>query len=147
MALVKELLEYQHRQPVYVLAQDTVLHALQIMAQEDIGALLVVEGHEIVGIFTERDYVRKGEVAGRTAANTLVKEVMTSKMISVTPTTSVEECLRLMQKYYIRHLPVVDGERVIGILSIRDVMEAVIRDRESEITGLQNYIIGNKFQM
>ncbi len=147
MALVKELLEYQNRRIVYVLAQDTVLHALQVMAQEDIGALLVVEGHEVMGIFTERDYVRKGEVAGRTAANTLVKEVMTSKMISVTPTTSVEECLRLMQKYHIRHLPVVDGERVIGILSIRDVMEAVIRDRESEITGLQNYIIGNKFQM
>jgi CBS domain-containing protein len=147
MALVKDLLAYRNTRPVCVSPKDTVLHALQVMAQENIGAVLVVEGHKVLGIFTERDYARKGEVAGRTAAHTLVKEMMTSELISVTPKTSLEECLKLMQTYHIRHLPVVDGERVIGILSMRDVMEAVLKERESEIVGLENYIIGSSFQM
>ncbi|MBO9368652.1 MAG: CBS domain-containing protein [Chloroflexi bacterium] len=147
MALVKDLLAYRNTHPVCVSPNDTVLHALQVMAQENIGAVLVVEGHKVLGIFTERDYARKGEVAGRTAAHTLVKEMMTSELISVTSKTSLEECLKLMQTYHIRHLPVVDGERVIGILSIRDVMEAVLKERESEIVGLENYIIGSSFQM
>jgi CBS domain-containing protein len=76
-----------------------------------------------------------------------VKEMMTSELISVTPKTSLEECLKLMQTYHIRHLPVVDGERVTGILSMRDVMETVLKERESEIVGLENYIIGSSFQM
>ncbi len=147
MALVKDLLAYRNTRPVCVSPNDTVLHTLQVMAKENIGAVLVVESHKVLGIFTERDYARKGEVAGRTAAHTLVKEMMTSELISVTPTTSLEACLRLMQTYHIRHLPVVDGERVIGILSIRDVMEAILKERESEIVGLENYIIGSSFQM
>ncbi len=147
MALVKDLLASRNTRPVCVSPNDTVLHALQVMAQENIGAVLVVEGHRVLGIFTERDYARKGEVAGRTAANTLVKEIMSSGLISVTPKTSLVECLKLMQTYHIRHLPVVDGERVIGILSIRDVMEAMLKEQESEIVALENYIIGSSFQM
>ncbi len=147
MAFVKDLLAHRNTKPVCVSPNDTVLHALQVMAQKNIGAVLIAEGHKVLGIFTERDYARKGEVAGRTAAHTLVKELMTSELISVTPKTSLEECLKLMQTYHIRHLPVVDGERVIDILSIRDVMEAVLKERESEIVGLENYIIGGSFQM
>lgn len=147
MALVKDLLQSRSQKPAAVSSNDTVLRALQVMAEANIGAVLVTEAEKVIGIFTERDYARKGEVAGRRAAETLVKDVMTSQIFTVSPNTSVEECLALMQKHHIRHLPVVADERVVGILSIRDVLEATIEEHEILIKGLENYITGSGFQM
>lgn len=147
MALVKDLLQAHSQKPVTVSSNDTVLRALQVMAEANIGAVLVTEAGKVVGIFTERDYARKGEVAGRRAAETPIKDVMTSQILTVSPNTTVDECLALMQKHHIRHLPVIADERVVGILSIRDVLEAVIKERETLITGLENYIMGSGFQM
>ncbi|MEJ5239936.1 MAG: CBS domain-containing protein [Anaerolineales bacterium] len=147
MALVKDLLQTRPQRPVTVSADDTVLRALQVMAEANIGAVLVTEGGKVLGIFTERDYARKGELAGRKAAETPIRDVMTSPILTVTPQTTVDECLALMQKHHIRHLPVVSADRVIDILSIRDVMEVVLKERESLITGLENYIMGSSFQM
>ncbi|MCS6962609.1 CBS domain-containing protein [Thermoflexus sp.] len=129
-----------------VSADDTVLEALRVMAEARIGAVLVREGDRIVGIYTERDYLLKGELQGRVASQTPVREVMTTQMITVTPNASVEECLRLMNEYGVRHLPVVDQGRVVGILSIRDVLFAALAARESEIRGLENFILGSSFQ-
>ncbi|MFN3742231.1 MAG: CBS domain-containing protein [Anaerolineales bacterium] len=147
MALVKDLLQAHSQKPVTVPSHDTVLRALQVMAEANIGAVLVTEAGKVVGIFTERDYARKGEVAGRRAAETPLKDVMTSQILTVSPNTTVDECLALMQKHHIRHLPVLADERVVGVLSIRDVLEAVIKERETLITGLENYIMGSGFQM
>lgn len=147
MALVKDLIQSRPQHPVSVSADETVLRALQVMAEANIGAVLVTEGGKVLGIFTERDYARKGELAGRKAAETPIREVMTSPILTVSPETTVDECLALMQKHHFRHLPVVSGDRVVGILSIRDVMEVVLKERESLITGLENYITGSNFQM
>ncbi len=128
-----------------VSASDTVLTALKLMAQKRIGAVLVTEGEKIVGIYTERDYVQKGEVQGRRAETTLLREVMTPGMYTVTPDTSVEQCMALMEAHHIRHLPVVENDQLVGIVSIRDVMTAVLENRESEIKGLENYILASGF--
>lgn len=146
MSFVKDLLRPSQK-PLTVSSNDTVLRALQVMAEANIGAVLVTEAGKVVGIFTERDYARKGEVAGRRAAETPVKDVMTSQILTVSPGTSLEECLVLMKKHHIRHLPVLAEERIVGILSIRDVLEAVLKERETLITGLENYIMGSGFQM
>lgn len=146
MSFVKDLLRPSQK-PLTVSSNDTVLRALQVMAEANIGAVLVTEAGKVVGIFTERDYARKGEVAGRRAAETPVKDVMTSQILTVSPGTSLEECLVLMKKHHIRHLPVLAEEHIVGILSIRDVLEAVLKERESLITGLENYIMGSGFQM
>ncbi|HXF84228.1 MAG TPA: CBS domain-containing protein [Anaerolineales bacterium] len=146
MTTVRKLLDAKGKADNYsVSATDTVWDALKLMAEKDIGAVLVAEGKKIVGIYTERDYLRKGELAGRSAKSTLVKDVMTSDMYTVTMDTSVEQCMALMEAHHIRHLPVVENNQLVGVVSIRDVMAAVLKDRESEIKGLENYIIGSGF--
>lgn len=128
-----------------VSVNDTVLTALKLMAEKRIGAVLVTEGEKIVGIYTERDYVQKGEVQGRRADTTPIREVMTPGMYTVTTDTSVEQCMALMEAHHIRHLPVVENDQLVGIVSIRDVMTAVLENRESEIKGLENYILASGF--
>jgi CBS domain-containing protein len=123
----------------------TVLQALKLMAEESIGAVLVTEDDKIVGIYTERDYVKTGELEGRKADSTLVKDVMTAGMYTVTMDTSVEQCMALMDAYHIRHLPVVENDQLVGLVSIRDVMAAALENRESEIKGLENYITASGF--
>ncbi|GEM_PF-119798 len=127
-------------------ATDTVLQALKVMTDSRIGAVLVTDGDKIVGIYTERDYLRKGEIEGRAAKDTLIKDVMTPKMVTVKNETSVDECVALMKQYQIRHLPVVENGQIIGLVSMRDVMVAAIENRESEIRGLENYIMGSEFR-
>lgn len=129
-----------------VSSNDTVLQALKLMAEEQIGAVLVTDGKKIVGIYTERDYVQKGELEGRKADTTLLKDVMTAGMYTVTTDTSVEQCMALMDAYNIRHLPVVENDQLVGLVSIRDVMVAALENRESEIKGLENYIIASGFE-
>lgn len=123
----------------------SVLKALEIMADANISAVMVVEGKKIIGIFTERDYTRKGELKGLCAKDTLVKDLMTEEMLTVSPETSIDQCMELMNKYKVRHLPVVADEKMAGMVSIRDVVDMVLADRDSAIVGLENYIVGSGF--
>ncbi|MBI5950825.1 MAG: CBS domain-containing protein [Chloroflexi bacterium] len=147
MTTVRSLLEAKPSDKSYSVAStDTVLQAVKIMAEARIGAVLVTEDGKVVGIYTERDYLRKGENEGRVAKDTKIREVMVSRMITVTTDTSVEQCMALMKQYNIRHLPVVEKDHLLGVVSMRDVMSAVLEDREFEIRGLENYIMGSGFQ-
>lgn len=146
MNTVRNLLESKMSAENFsVSATDTVLFALKVMAEKNIGAVFVTDSKRIIGIFTERDYVRKGELEGRTAQATLVKEVMTRNMYSVTTDTTVEQCMALMNTHHIRHLPVVENDQLIGLVSIRDVVTTALENKESEIKGLENYIMGSGF--
>jgi len=146
MATVKQLLDAKKNETNYSIAADeTVLRALQIMAEANIGSVLVTEKDKIVGIFTESDYARKGEIMGRVAKTTPVKEVMTGNMYTVTMDTSVEQCMALMKNHRISHLPVVESDQLVGIVSMTDVMNSAVSDRESEIKGLENYILASGF--
>lgn len=147
MTTVRKLLEAKDTATNYSMeASQTVLHALMLMSEAKIGAVLITEGGKIVGIYTERDYLTKGEVEGRAAKDTQLKDVMVSQMLTVTRDTSVEQCIALMKQYRVRHLPVVESDQLIGLVSMRDVMLAAIENKESEIRGLENYIMGSGFQ-
>jgi CBS domain-containing protein len=128
-----------------VATDDSVYKALKVMAQANISAVLVKEGEKFVGIFTERDYCRKVELEGKRTEDALVKEVMTTDMITVSPATSVNECMGLMMKYHVRHLPVVKENHIVGVLSMRDIIEEVLENKDSVIAQLENYITGNSF--
>jgi len=146
MTTVRKLLESKGDASNYsVSASDSVLQALKVMSEAQIGAVLVTENKKIVGIYTERDYLQKGELEGRRAESTLVKDVMTSSMYTVAMDTSMEQCMALMDAYHIRHLPVVENDQLVGLVSIRDVMAAALENKESEIKGLENYIMGSGF--
>lgn len=147
MTTVKHLLEEKKRTGfVSVASTDSVLQALKIMNENKIGSVMVTEGDKIVGIYTERDYLRKGEIEGRVAKDTLIGDVMTPRMVTVTRDTSVDQCIGLMKQYGIRHLPVLENGQLVGMVSMRDVMVAAIENRESEIRGLENFIMGSEFR-
>ena len=119
-----------------------VIDALRIMAQNNVGALVVVKGEEVVGIFSERDYARKLVLKGKSHENTAVKEIMTAGVITVKPDQSMDDCMALMTSKRIRHLPVVEERKLVGIISIGDVVKAVISEKEHLIKQLENYITG-----
>lgn len=147
MTTVRKLLESKETTKSFsVEASQTVLDALTIMAEAHIGAILVTESGKIIGIYTERDYLYKGEIEGHSAKDTKIKDVMVAKMVTVTNETTVEQCMGLMKQYNIRHLPVVEKDQLVGLVSMRDVMLAAIENKESEIRGLENYILGSGFQ-
>ncbi|MBI3738570.1 MAG: CBS domain-containing protein [Chloroflexi bacterium] len=147
MATVKHLIETKTDETNYSIeATASVLEALKLMAEANIGALMVTEDNHIIGIFTERDYARKGELLGYNAKDTRVKELMTGAMYTVTMDTSMEQCMALMQKHRIRHLPVVEKNQLVGMVAMRDVMAAALTDRETEIKGLENYILASGFE-
>jgi CBS domain-containing protein len=147
MTTVRKLLKAKKNVKLLsVASSDTILKAINVMVDSHIGAVLVTEGGKIVGIYTERDYLCKGENEGRMAKDTSVKDVMVSQMITVTMDTTIEQCLGLMKQYGIRHLPVVENDQLVSLVSIRDVMFAAFEDKESEIRGLENYITGSGFQ-
>jgi CBS domain-containing protein len=147
MTTVRNLLESKENEKNYSIeSTESVLQAIKIMADARIGALLVTHGDKIVGIFTERDYLRKGENEGRAAKDTQIKDVMVSKMITVTRDTTIEQCMGLMRQYSVRHLPVVEKDQFIGVVSMRDVMFAILENKDLEIRGLENYIMGSDFQ-
>jgi len=145
MITVKDLLKKGSTTTVVVLPTDTVYRALQLMAENNVGAVMISEGGRMLGIFTERDYCRKVILMGRSSLNTPIQEIMTKKMITVSPDQPLEECLELMTKYYIRHLPVQDDEKLVGIVSMRDVMEMIISVKEDRIERLENYILGSDY--
>jgi len=146
MATVKHLVDSKTDSTHYaVKANETVWKALRLMVSANIGSVLVMDEARIIGIFTERDYVQKGELEGRTAANTSVREVMTDEMYTVTTDTSIDECMALMLQYHIRHLPVVEHGTLVGIVSMRDIVAAALEERESKIQGLENFISASGF--
>jgi CBS domain-containing protein len=123
----------------------TILEALKLMAEKDIGAVLVMEGDKVMGIFSERDYARRGTLQGN-PVTTPVKDVMTQKVYYVGPDQSAETCMAQMSDKHFRHLPVVKDGKVIGVISIGDVVKTIINDKETLIKGLENYLIGRDFK-
>ncbi|MCL5996776.1 MAG: CBS domain-containing protein [Chloroflexi bacterium] len=123
----------------------TVYEALQAMAEKNVGALLVIEDDRLVGIFSERDYARKVILAGRSSLNTAVKEIMSDRIIFVRPEQTIDECMALMTQNRVRHLPVLDGSKLIGVISIGDVVKEIIADQTLEIQQLENYILGRGY--
>jgi len=126
-------------------AEDTVFSALQLMAAENVGAVMVEDKGHIVGIFTERDYARKIILKGRCSLDTILTEIMTHEMITVHPDQTLEECMTLMTKWHIRHLPVMSGGSLVGMVSMRDVLQAILNMKEEQIEDLKNYIFGEEF--
>src|SRR5688572_2751686 len=119
---------------------DTVYDALHLMADKNIGALLVQSGDTVEGIFSERDYARKVILLGKSSSQTLVREIMTTHVICVAPDWTVDQCMALMTEKRIRHLPVMDQDRLIGVISIGDVVWAVVDEQQFTISSLQRYI-------
>ena len=117
-----------------------VLEAIQLMADHSIGAVLVIKGTELLGIVSERDYARKVVLLGRSSSDTPVWQIMSSPVVTVTPSTSLDDCMRIMTVKRIRHLPVAQGEGVLGMLSIGDLVKAVIDEQKKTIEELVNYI-------
>ncbi len=145
MITVKDLLNRSGGSMVLVEPGDTVYRALQLMAENNVGSVMICDGNKMLGIFTERDYCRKIILMGRSSLNTPIQDIMTKKMITVQPNQSLEDCMELMTKYHIRHLPVQEGENMIGVVSMRDVMETIISSKQSTIDQLQNYILGTDY--
>ena len=143
MRTLKQLLSGERRQPVVVAPIDTVFHALTPMAQHDIGALLVLDGEKLVGIFSERDYARKIILHGKNSRETLVREIMSDRVAYVTPTTTLDECMALMTERHFRHLPVLsETDEVLGIISIGDLVKETISAQQMIISELERYITG-----
>jgi CBS domain-containing protein len=120
--------------------QDTVFDALQTLANHNVGALMVLDDGKLMGVFSERDYTRKIALQGKSSKDTKVQDIMTANVISVAPTVRTRDCLALMSQKKIRHLPVVEGDKVLGMISIRDIMDDIIADHELTISQLQHYI-------
>ncbi|GMU46909.1 MAG: hypothetical protein AMXMBFR26_16910 [Porticoccaceae bacterium] len=142
MPSVKQILAAKPPGVRTVDASFTVHAAVALLASYEIGALVVTEGGRPVGIFSERDFARKGIIRGRRAHETLVREVMTAPLLTVTPEQSMEDCMELMTARRIRHLPVMEGEELVGIVTIGDVVMQVIKAQRSTIEQLEGYITG-----
>jgi CBS domain-containing protein len=128
---------------VFSIAPDAmVFEAITLMAEKNIGALLVLKGKKLVGIFSERDYTRKVFVRGKSSKETRVEEIMSSDVRVTHPNESVDDCLRIMTDKHIRHLPVLDGDKIVGIISIGDLVKHVISCQSAAIAHLENYISG-----
>lgn len=143
MKTVAELLRTKpNRAVVTVRPELSVLDAIKILAAENIGAAVVMSGDRLAGIFSERDYTRKVILKGRAADTTRVEEIMTANVVVVSPRTKARDCMALMTEKSIRHLPVVDEGRVIGMVSIRDIVSDIIADQDFTIEQLEHYISG-----
>jgi len=143
MTTVAEILKSKADPAVYAAApSDTVYSALRLMADKGIGALLVKEGDTIVGIFTERDYARKVALLGRTSDQTRVRDVMTDAVLFVEPSQTTDACMQLMTSKRLRHLPVMDGGQLVGLISIGDLVKQIISEQQFTIAQLEHYIHG-----
>ncbi len=143
MITVKEMLKEKAGEILTISPQDTVYRALEIMAEKNLGALVVVEGEKVVGMFSERDYARNVVLKGKSSKDTLIKDLMSVNPCYVRPEQTLNDCMALFTEKRIRHLPVLDGEKLIGIVSIGDAVKQQIVDQEFTIKQLENYISGS----
>lgn len=143
MKTLKQLLAEKQRPLAIVSPKDSVFHALTVMAQHDVGAVLVLDGEQLVGIFSERDYARKLSLLGKNSQDTQIRDVMSEKVAYVTPSHSLDQCMALMTDKRFRHLPVLDAEgSVLGIISIGDLVKETISNQQFLIGELERYITG-----
>ncbi|MEN3372733.1 CBS domain-containing protein [Dechloromonas sp. ZS-1] len=143
MKTLKQLLSDKQRPLAVVAPADTVFHALSVMAQNDVGALLVLDGERLVGIFSERDYARKIILQGKSSKETQVREIMSDRVVYVTPSATLDECMALMTQKHFRHLPILnDDQSVAGIISIGDLVKETISSQQFLIAELERYIAG-----
>ncbi len=142
MITVKDILKDKSSSILTISPQDTVYRALEIMAEKDLGALVVVEDEKVVGLFSERDYARNIVLQGKSSKDTLVKDLMNDNPCYVRLGQTLNDCMALITEKRTRHLPVLDGEKLIGIVSIGDVVKQYIVDKEFTINQLENYIAG-----
>ncbi len=140
MISVKDILRSKSHDIISITPETTVYEALVIMADKNIGALVVLDGETLVGIMSERDYARKVILHGKSSREMRIGELMTTNVISVSPEQNVQECMGRMTEKHIRHLPVVEQGRLVGIISIGDVVKAIISEQESTIKLLEDYI-------
>jgi len=140
MTTVRTVLEGKGRAIYSVEPQAAVLDAIRLMAEHHVGALLVMRGATLEGIVSERDYARKVILRGRSSADTPVRDIMTAQVLTVSLDTTVQQCMQLMTDRHVRHLPVVEGARVLGMVSIGDMVKAVIAEQRAQIEQLESYI-------
>lgn len=146
MATVRDLLKGRENRAIWSLTPDmTVLDALKAMAEHNVGAMPVLDGNRLLGVFSERDYARKIILRGRHSNQTPVRDVMTREVVTVTMDTPLDHCMRLMSEQHIRHLPVVEDGRLVSHFSIRDLMQWVIDTQKQQINHLQDYIEGGGY--
>ncbi len=145
MKTVQEVLQVKGSQVWSVTPDTTVYDALQVMADKDIGALLVLEAGDLVGIFSERDYARKVILKGKTSRELAVQEIMSTKVYYILPDNTMDDCMALMTAEHIRHLPVLSEGQVVGIITIGDVVKAIISDQQFMIDQLERYITGTGY--
>jgi len=139
---IKEILDYKGS-AVWTVAPDaTVFEAIQLMSDKNVGALLVIEHDKLIGIISERDYTRKVALKGKSSKELKVREIIPDRVLSVTPHHTIEECMRLMTEQRVRHLPVLEGERITGVVSIGDLVNWVISAQSATIRQLETYITG-----
>jgi CBS domain-containing protein len=139
---VAAILDTKGREAYSTSPEATVYEAIQQLADRNIGALLVMQGEQLIGVFSERDYTRKVALQGRSSKETRVREVITGRIVTVTPTTPISECMRLMTENRIRHLPVVDQDKIAGVVSIGDLVNFTINAQRATIEQLHSYIAG-----
>ena len=142
MGKVSKILLTKSSSTISIKPDNTVFEALELMVEKNIGALLVMEENKFVGIFTERDYARKVILKGKASKETPIREIMTEHVITVSPDSTIEECMQLMTNKYIRHLPVMESEKIVGIISIGDVVRYIIDEQKFIIENLEQYITG-----
>ncbi len=140
MKPIQELLKNQKAEVGQLAPSDTVFEALKSLAQYGVGAMVVMDQGVLVGVISERDYTRKIALQGKNSKETTVAEIMTREVVTVTPQTGTRACMALMSRKKIRHLPVVDGGKVLGMISIRDIMDDIITEHEQTISQLTSYI-------
>jgi CBS domain-containing protein len=146
MTIVSQILQGKGNQVWSVTPETTVYETLELMAEKNIGAVLVLKDNQIAGIFSERDYARKVALQGKSSRQTPITDVMTSPVISVRPELSADKCMRLMTDRKFRHLPVVADDQLVGIISIGDVVNALINEQEIIINHLEDYITGKNYE-
>ncbi len=143
MIMVKQLLKEKTGSVWTIAPQDSVYRALEVMAEKNLGALVVVEDEKVVGLFSEREYARNVILKGKSSKDTSVSELMNNKVCYVRPEQTLDECMVLFTEKRTRHLPVLDGEKLIGIVSIGDAVKQYVADKELTILQLENYITGS----
>jgi len=139
---ISSILKHKGSQVWAISPESTVFEAIQVMSEKNVGALLVVTAEKLLGVISERDYTRKVALKGKSSKETKVREIIPTSVISVTPDYTVEHCMRIMTENRVRHLPVLEGERILGVVSIGDLVNWIISAQNETISQLENYISG-----